>query len=333
MSRVSLRVEREIWPYAAPLRITGYTKTAVEVVVVSLSRDGNVGRGEAAGVRYRNETAASMVEQIEAIRPLLEAGLDRTSLQGVLPPGGARSAVDCALWDLEARLSGRAVWELAGLEPPRPVMTVFTVGAGSPEEVARAARGFTAARGIKLKLNGEPIDLERVRAAREARPDVWLSIDANQGFTFEALARLMPALIEARVALIEQPFPVGQEALLDGLDSSIPIAADESVQSLRDIHALAGRVQMINIKLSKCGGLTEGLAMARMARALDLRVMVGHFGGTSLAMAPAFLLGQLCDLVDLDGPALLAADRTPSIEYVDGLIHCPKTVWGYPTAK
>jgi L-alanine-DL-glutamate epimerase-like enolase superfamily enzyme len=229
---------------------------------------------------------------------------------------------------LEAKLGGRAAWQLAGLEKPRPLLTTFTCGAEAPETMAATARAYANARAIKVKLTGEPIDAERVRAVREAKAGAWLGVDANQGFTRASLLKLMPVLQEARVALIEQPFPIGQESLLDGLQSPIPIAADESVQTLADVPGLAGRVQVINIKLDKCGGLTEGLAMARRARELGLDCMVGNMLGTSLAMAPAFLVGQLCKIVDLDGPVFLKADRAIAVEYTDGTIRCPQALWG-----
>jgi L-alanine-DL-glutamate epimerase-like enolase superfamily enzyme len=194
--------------------------------------------------------------------------------------------------------------------------------------MAATARAYTSSRAIKLKLTGEPIDKERVQAVREARADVWLSVDANQGFTRASLEQLMPKLVDAQVALIEQPFPAGEEALLDGFQSPIPIAADESVQNIGDIPGLVGRFSVVNVKLDKCGGLTEGLAMARAASLCGLGTMVGNMMGTSLAMAPSFLLGQICDFVDLDGPALLKADRTITVKYVDGYITCPETLWG-----
>lgn len=318
----------EEWPRATPVRITGYTWDVIRVLVVDLEKDGHVGRGEAGGVYYLQDTPATMYRQIEALRSTLEAGVDRESLQKLLPPGGARNAVDCALWDLEAKLSGRPAWRIAGLDEPRPLLTAFTCHAESPATVVARARGFAGAKAIKLKLTGEPVDADRVRAVREALPEVWLGVDANQGFTVDFLAHLMPVLSEARVALIEQPFPIGKEAWLDGLKSPIPVAADESVQGICDVPALVGRFDMVNIKLDKCGGLTDGLAMARLARSLGLKVMVGNMSGTSLAMAPAFLLGQSCSIVDLDGPALLEKDRAHAVEYVEGMILCSRNVWG-----
>jgi L-alanine-DL-glutamate epimerase-like enolase superfamily enzyme len=271
-----------------------------------------------------------MIDQIEALRTIIEAGISRAGLQERLSPGGARNALDCALWDLEAKLTGCSVWQIAGLVKPRPILTTFTCGADTPTAMAAVARSYKHARAIKLKLTGEPIDAERVRAVREIRGDVWLGVDANQGFTRTSLERLMPTLLEARVALIEQPFPIGQEALLDGFCSPIPIAADESVQSLPDLTKLVGRFNVANIKLDKCGGLTEGLAMARAAHDLGLQPMVGNMIGTSLAMAPAFLIAQSCAVVDLDGPIFLKADRPIGVRYSGGDIMCPEALWGAP---
>jgi L-Ala-D/L-Glu epimerase len=327
---LTLRLDIEEWPRATPVRITGYTFDFISALVITLEKEGHQGRGEANGLYYRKDTAHSMAIQIEAVRESIETHLSRASLQTLLPPGGARNAVDCALWDLEAKLTGRPAWERAGLAPPRPLLTTFTCHADEPHIMAAKARAFPKARAIKLKLTGEPIDADRVRAVREARPEVWLAVDANQGFTRTSFERLMPTLIAARVALIEQPFPVGQEALLDGLQSPIPIAADESIQCLADIPLAKRRFSVVNIKLDKCGGLTEGLAMASALKDAGLEAMVGCMGGTSLAMAPAFLVGQLCSIVDLDGPALLKNDRATPVRYADGYISCPDALWGSP---
>lgn len=330
MSPLRLNMEIERWPLAAPFTISGYTFAVIDVLVVNLESNGQVGRGEAAGVYYRDDTPATAIKQIESFRGVIEQGIDRASLQEMLGPGGARNAVDCALWDLEAKLTARPAWQIAHLEKPRPLLTTFTCGADKPERMAATARAYASARAIKLKLTGEPIDAERVCAVREARADVWLGIDANQGFTREGLEQIMPVLVATRVALIEQPFPIGQDSLLEDFDSPIPIAADESVQSLTDVPGLLGRYKAVNIKLDKCGGLTAGLAMARTARDLGLEAMVGNMSGTSLGMAPAFLLGQLCQIVDLDGPLLLTGDRPITVQYTNGSIECREEVWGGP---
>jgi L-alanine-DL-glutamate epimerase-like enolase superfamily enzyme len=324
--RMHAKIER--WPLAEPFRITGYTWENIDVLLVTLEKDDYIGQGEAAGVYYKNDKPASMLKQIESLRTTIEARLSRDSVQNLLPPGGARNALDCALWDLEAKVTGRSAWQIAGLEKPRPLLTTFTCGADAAHKMAAKARSYVNARAIKLKLTGEPSDVERVLAVREALPDVWLGVDANQGFTRASLEKLMPTLVETRVALIEQPFPIGHEVLLDGFQSPIPVAADESAQTLNDVVGLVGRFKVMNIKLDKCGGLTEGLAMARAARSLGLDAMVGNMMGTSLAMAPAFLLGQLCNVVDLDGPLFVKVDRTITIQYADGFITCPDTLWG-----
>jgi L-alanine-DL-glutamate epimerase-like enolase superfamily enzyme len=326
---LTLRIEVEQWRRTTPVRITGYTYDVIHTVLVTLGKDGHLGRGEADVIYYRNEDTAAIAAQVEAMRNRIEAGLSRRRLQDLMPPSSARNAVDCALWDLEAKVTGRRASQIAGLENPRPLITTFTCHADTPQKMAERARRYVAARAIKLKLTGEPIDADRVRAVRAALPDVWLGIDANQGFTRAFLDWIMPILSESRVALIEQPFPVGEEAWLEGLNAPIPIAADESVQSLADIPALRGRFDVVNIKLDKCGGLTEGLAMARAARSQGFGVMVGNMSGTSLAMAPAFLLGQLCDIADLDGPVFLESDRSVPVRYADGLIECPEGLWGW----
>jgi L-Ala-D/L-Glu epimerase len=331
MGPLRLDAQLEQWPLRAPFRITGHTWEHLDVLHVRLECNGHAAFGEAAGVYYKNDTPAAMLRQIEAVRSKIEGGISRNALQTLLPAGGARNALDCAMWDLEAKASDRPVWEIADLtRPPHTLLTTFTCGADTPEKMASVAKAYKQARAIKVKLTGEPIDAERIRAVREAKPDVWLGVDANQGFTRLSLDTLMPTLVGAHVVLIEQPFPIGKESWLDGLNSPIPIAADESVQTLADIAPLANRVRVINIKLDKCGGLTEGLAMARAARKLGLDLMVGNMLGTSLAMAPAYLLGQLCKVVDLDGPIFLKADRERPVRYSDGFIACPDELWGSP---
>ncbi|HEX6834418.1 MAG TPA: dipeptide epimerase, partial [Rudaea sp.] len=235
------------------------------------------------------------------------------------------------LWDLEAQQSGREVWELAGLASVKPLITTFTMGADDPEKMAQGARNFAQARALKMKLTGDlDLDIARVKAVRGARPDTWLGVDANQGYAVDNLDRLIGTLVDCKVALLEQPIRRGREADLDGFRSPIPIAADESALTLADVPGLVGRFNVVNIKLDTCGGLTEALAIAHEARRLGLGVMVGNMVGTSLAMAPAFVVGQLCDIVDLDGPIFLAKDRTPSLTYDRGTVWCGENVWGAP---
>jgi L-alanine-DL-glutamate epimerase-like enolase superfamily enzyme len=326
---LTLHVVIETFALKEPFHITGQTMVDADVVTVTLGKDGLTGKGEASGVYYRaGDDVRGIVGQIEAARARIEAGIDRETLQRLLPTGGARNAVDCALWDLEAKLTGRAAWQIAGLDQPRPLLSTFTVGANKPEKMALDARAYAQAKAIKVKLTGDPLDADRVRAVRAARPDVWLGVDANQGFTRGFLETLMPVFVASRVELIEQPFKIGQEAQLDGFNSPIPVAADESAQGVADVRGLLGRFNVVNIKLDKCGGLTEGLAMARKARRLGLDVMVGNMVGTSLAMAPSFLVGQLCQVVDLDGPVFLSTDREDTVRYRDGFISCDDMVWG-----
>ena len=329
MRALRLKIAVEKLRLAAPFRISGFVFEEQEVIVVTLDDGLHSGRGEASGVYYLNDTAAAMEAAIEGVRGAIEAGIDRAALQSLLPPGGARNAVDCALWELEARRLSMPVWKLAALPPPQALVTTFTLGADDPAAMASGARKYAQARSLKLKLTGDlSLDNARVQAVRAARPDVWMGVDANQGYSIEALDALIRMLLEADVSLLEQPLKRGREADLAGYKSSIPIAADESALSFGDLAGLKGRFDVVNIKLDKCGGLTEGLAMAREARRLGLQVMVGNMVGTSLAMAPAFVLGQLCDVVDLDGPIFLAADRTPSMTYLNGRAWSDDTVWG-----
>lgn len=327
LSKIQLRLETQSWPLKRPFRITGHVWEHQDIVICSLSRAGHSGRGEATGVYYRGESAASIAAQIASARAEIEAGISRAALQELLPAGGARNAVDCALWALESREQGIPAWQLAGLEPPRALLTTFTLGADAPELMAERAAAAQVARALKLKLVGDGQDAERVRAVRAARADVWLGVDANQAFDRAAVDALLPVLIAERVALLEQPCRIGAEEALRGLQSPIPLAADESVQTAADLAAMQGLFEVVNIKLDKCGGLTEGLKMAQRARALGFEVMVGNMIGTSLSCAPAFLVGQLCQVVDLDGPWHLAGDIEPSVSYVDGLLHCPPGLW------
>lgn len=325
----SLVVAVEDLAMRQPFRISGHVFTSSPVVRVTISDSEFSGRGEASGVYYLGDDVTAMLAAIEAVRPQVEAGIDRATLQCVMPAGGARNAIDCALWELQARRTGRAVWELAGVPEPGPLLTTFTLGADAPTVMAEGARALPEARALKLKLTGDfAIDVARVWAVREARQECWIGVDANQGYEFADLARLESALLEAGVRLIEQPLRRGHEAQLQDYRSRIPLAADESALTLADVPGLVGRFDTVNIKLDKCGGLTEALEMARLARSLGLDVMVGNMVGSSLAMAPAFVLGQLCDVVDLDGPTFLVRDVTPGIEYRDGAAWCSDAVWG-----
>lgn len=327
--KMQMQVEVENLPLRAPFRISGHTFTEVPVAVVTLHGKFGTGRGEAAGVYYLDDRPEQIVSTLEAYRGAIENGIDREQLLQMLPVGGARNAVDCALWDLESRRARRPVWQKVGIDHLLPLITTFTLGADEPELVAEAAGAMSPARALKLKLDGDiELDKERVRAVRAARPDVWLSVDANQGYSLETLQSMMPAFVDAGVRMVEQPLPRACDAELEGFSSPIPLAADESVQGLADIASLVGRFQIVNIKLDKCGGLTEALAMVGEARSLGMKVMVGNMVGTSLAMAPAFVVAQLSDYVDLDGPIFLAEDRSPSVTYHAGSVFCATGIWG-----
>ncbi|MGH8234461.1 MAG: dipeptide epimerase [Rhodanobacteraceae bacterium] len=331
-SPLSLELNAARLATKAPFRISGYVLDGCDAITVRLREAGMEGRGEAEGVYYHHENARTMIAQIRAVQDEIVHGAGRAQLLELLPAGGARNALDCALWDLEAKRAGKPVWELAGIPKPRPLLTTFTIGAGEPEVMAARAREWSDASELKLKLTGDDADAERVRAVRGARPDAWLMVDANQGFTPDTFHTLLPVLVETRVQLIEQPFPIGREVDMDGLNSPICIAADESIQDHLDLDKVTGRFDLINIKLDKCGGLTEALRTAAEARRRGLGLMVGNMGGTSLAMAPAFMLGQLCDVNDLDGPLQFVNDPPPNVRYTQGQVDCPETVWGAPTS-
>ena len=333
MSRLKFDVAVETLRLAEPFRISGFCFETAEVVYVTLDDGQYRGRGEAAGVYYMQDDLAHMTQALQRARPQIEAGPTRQQLRGILPPGGARAAVDAALWELEARRAGTTAWRLAGLTTVHPVRTTLTVSADTVEAMTARALKYAHAKAIKVKLTGElDLDLARVRSIRAARPDVWMGVDANQGYTLSALPALIRGLCEQRVLLLEQPLPRGRESDLQDFDSLIPIAADESVLSLAELPRAVGRFDVVNIKLDKCGGLTEGLMMAEEARRLGLEVMVGTMIGTSLATAPAFILAQQCSIVDLDGPTFLVKDRSPAVTYRDGDLFAGDDVWGAPSS-
>ena len=316
----------EAWAFRAPFAITGYTFTAVDLLYASITQDGSRGHGEAAGVYYHDETGDSMLADAESVREAIEAGADREELLELLPPGGARNAIDCALWDLEAKLKGTTIWELTGIRPGR-THTVLTIGIGSPEEMAEAARSLDSDR-IKLKLSAD-MPIERVAAVRNARPDCEIVVDVNQGWTFDQLVEFAPKLRELGVAMIEQPLPRGGDGALEGYRSPVPLCADESCQDSRDFEQAASRYQLINIKLDKTGGLTEALELARLARERGIDLMVGNMMGTSLSTAPGFVIAQLCRFVDLDGTTFLKEDRDHPVQLLHGVVSAPTSaLWG-----
>lgn len=324
MSEICMAIES--WVTKAPFRITGYTFIEVRVLTVTITKNNITGRGEATGVYYRGETGDSMLTQAETVKEVLKEGLSREQLQHVLPAGGARNAIDCALWDLEAKQKGKSIWELTGIRS-KEVTTVNTVGIGKPSEMAMTAASIDTSK-IKVKLNGEN-PLECVQAVYAACPEAEIIVDVNQGWTFEQLVELAPKFIELGVAMIEQPLPRGNDAELEHYQSPIPLCADESCLDTSELEQASRRYQMINIKLDKTGGLTEALNLARQAQTKGLQLMVGNMIGTSLAMAPSFVIAQLCQFVDLDGPLFLKEDRDNSMSYTGGHVSAPTpALWG-----
>jgi len=325
---IKLSVHQEEWIPVMPFRISNAVWETFPGIVVELQDGDLVGRGEAEGVYYFDETLASMIAQVEEVAPKIVAGAGRMELLDLLPPGGARNAIDCALWDLEAKRAGKRVWELAGI-PLKEIVTVYTIGLeDEPEAMAAKAAAAPHQPVLKVKL-GADRPVERMEAIRKVRPDATLVIDANQGWDFPQLKEVAPRMKELGVPMIEQPLPRGADEELEGYEPPLPLCGDESCVHGGDIPTAARRYQMINIKLDKSGGLTHGIEMAREARKRDLGLMVGCMGGTSLAMAPSFVVGLLCDFYDVDGPLLLKNDRSYGMEYNNGVVSPPSTkLWG-----
>lgn len=324
--KIDVRVEE--WQLARPFRIAGNEWLSIECVVVQLD-DGNVcGRGEAQGVFYLGETLDSMTQQIDSVANRVRQGISRQELQTILPAGGARNAIDCALWDLEAKQTGHSIWDLTGISP-QPVTTVFTIGIeATPELMAANAQSAAEYPVLKIKLD-EHLPLQRLAAIRAARPDAQLVVDANQAWSFDQLKELLPGCMELNISMIEQPLPRGEDAVLESFKSPVTLAADESCLDTSELPEASGRYDMINIKLDKTGGLTEALRLARQAKEYGCQLMVGNMVGTSLAMAPSFVIAQLCDLVDIDGPLLLKEDRPLGLCYKAGVVEVfDAALWG-----
>jgi L-Ala-D/L-Glu epimerase len=327
---MNLSVRSERWPLERAFTISRGAKTEAVVVVVELD-DGDRGRGRGEGVPYARygETAEGVLAAIEALRPALRDGLDRAGLQAALPAGAARNALDCALWDLEAKRTGRRVYELAALPPPKPLVTAYTISLADPETMAQAAANASARPLLKVKLGGAGDDVARIAAVRRAAPKAELIVDANEGWSEDNLETNLAACADAGVTLVEQPLPQGQDAKLAQIARTIAVCADESVHDRASLDALAGKYDAINVKLDKTGGLTEALALIGEAESRGFAVMVGCMVATSLAMAPAMLAAQRARIVDLDGPLLLAKDRPHGLRF-DGSIAYPSEppLWG-----
>jgi L-alanine-DL-glutamate epimerase-like enolase superfamily enzyme len=315
------------WPLDKPFRIARGTRTEARVVVVAVSDGQDTGRGEAVPSARYGESAASVLAQIESIKSV--SSLDRQQIQKLLPAGAARNALDCALWDLEAKVSGKRAWELANIPIVRAVETSFTISLDMPAAMATAAGGNAAAPILKLKLGGDDLDLPRVEAVREAAPAARLLIDANESWSPEHFREAAPLLGQFGVELIEQPFPANADEVLETLDHPIPVCADESCHTSVDLPRLTNRYEVVNVKLDKTGGLTEALLLTERARQAGFKLLMGCMVCTSLGIAPARLLASATDYVDLDGPLLLAGDRHDGLAYENGRIGLPsRQLWG-----
>lgn len=326
--KLTARIER--FPVAGVFNISRGAKTHVDVVLAEITLGGVTGRGEATPIYYHGETAESVRAQILEQASAIADGASREDLLHLMSRGAARNALDAALWDLEAKQSGKPVWQLAGLAEPRPLVTAYTISLADPESMENAARAAAAKAYplLKLKLSGEG-DLDRVAAVRKGAPDARLIVDANEAWTGRDIMAEAKALVAHGVELIEQPVRAGEDHLLDGIASPIPLCADESCQDRSDLQRCVGRYQVINIKLDKAGGFTEALALAKAAREHGLDLMVGCMLSTSLGVAPAFLAGQQARWVDLDGPLLLAEDRPEPVRFEGAVMHPPpRALWG-----
>ena len=329
MLNTAMRIDahEQSWPLDKPFRIARGSRTEARVVVVTVSDGRCTGRGEAVPIARYGQTVESVLAQIESMKS--EKSLDRQQLQRLLPAGAARNALDCALWDLEAKISGRRAWELANIPIVPEVETSFTISLDMPAAMAAAARENTAAPILKLKLGGDDVDLARVEAVREAAPAARLLIDANESWSPEHFREVAPLLGQFGVELIEQPFPADADDVLETLDHPVLVCADESCHTSADLPRLTNRYEVINVKLDKTGGLTEALLLVERARENGFKLLIGCMVCTSLGIAPARLLASAADYVDLDGALLLARDRHYGLWYKSGRLGLPsRQLWG-----
>ena len=327
MTALLIEAREEIWPLKEVFRISRGSRTEAQVVVVTVSDGKHTGRGEGVPIKRYNQNIASVLAQIESVKRV--PNLDRHLAQKVLPTGAARNALDCALWDLEAKRSGKRMWELANLPIVDQVETSFTISLDSPEKMAASAKANSNQRILKLKLGGDALDLQRVEAVREAAPMSRLLIDANESWSPEHYRKIIPALKGLGVELVEQPFPADADEVLESLDHPVPVCADESCHTTTDLPRLKNRYEVINVKLDKTGGLTEALRLCEQARESGFKLLIGCMVGTSLSMAPARLLASAAEWVDLDGPLLLARDCDHALPYENGRIGIPpRELWG-----
>ena len=324
---LTIEAREEIWPLKAPFRISRGSCTEAQVVVVTVSDREHIGRGECVPIARYNQSTELVLAQIESVKA--EKNLDRHRLQQLLPAGAARNALDCALWDLEAKITGKRAWELANIAMVPEVETSFTISLDAPDKMAAATKAAANSPLLKLKLRGDDLDLARIEAVRNAAPAARLLIDANESWSPEHYRKIVPALKELGVELIEQPFPADADEVLESLDHPIPICADESCHTTADLPRVKNRYEVINVKLDKTGGLTEALRLCERARESGLKLLIGCMVCTSLGIAPARLLASTADYVDLDGPLLLVRDRRHGLAYRNGKIEMPsRELWG-----
>ncbi|WP_371055380.1 N-acetyl-D-Glu racemase DgcA [Rhodosalinus sp. K401] len=321
---MAIETSRDVFPLAQAFTISRGSRTEARVLTARVTRADATGWGECVPYARYDET----LESVEAEIAGLPDGIDRAALQEALPPGAARNAVDCALWDWEAKRAGRRVWELAGLPAPGPEITAYTLSLDTPEAMEAQAARHAHRPLLKIKL-GTPEDMPRVEAVRRGAPRSRIIVDANEGWSAEVYADLAPHLVRLGVEMVEQPLPAGEDDALAGMARPLPVCADESCHDRASLPALAGKYDMINIKLDKTGGLTEALALRDSARQAGYGIMVGCMVGSSLAMAPAVLVAQGAAVTDLDGPLLLAEDRAAPLAYDETGVHPPApALWG-----
>jgi L-alanine-DL-glutamate epimerase-like enolase superfamily enzyme len=327
MTGLLIEAKEEVWPLKEVFRISRGSRTEAQVVVVTVSDGQHTGHGEGVPIKRYAQSAESVLLQIEAIK--CEKNLDRQRLQKLLPAGAARNALDCALWDLEAKRSGKRVWERAHIPIAAEVETSFTISLDTPEKMAAAAKNSATLPILKLKLGGDELDLQRVETVRESAPNARLLIDANESWSPDHYQKTVPALKKLCVELIEQPFPADGDGLLENLEHPIPICADESCHTTADLPRLTNRYEAVNVKLDKTGGLTEALYLCERARANGFKLLIGCMVCTSLSIAPTRLLATTAHWVDLDGPLLIARDRDHGLSYHEGKIEMPsRELWG-----
>jgi len=327
MTGLLIEACEEIWPLKKVFRISRGSRSEAQVVVVTVAKDDHIGRGEGVPIKRYEQSVESVLAQIESIK--VEKNLDRQRLQQLLPAGAARNALDCALWDLEVKTCGKRVWELANVPIVPEVRTSFTISLDTPEKMAAAAAVAAELPILKLKLQGDDLDLARVKGVRESAPAARLLLDANESWSPEHYRKIVPEIHELGAELIEQPFPANADEVLETLDHPIPVCADESCHTTADLRRLTNRYEMINVKLDKTGGLTEALRLCDRARDSGFKLLIGCMVCTSLGIAPARLLASNADLVDLDGPLLLGRDREHGLAYTNGRLALPSAqLWG-----